>query len=110
MGEFVSVAKVGEVPEGRGKLFVGGDREIAVFLVDDQYYVLDDCCPHMGASLSLGDVRDGTVICDRHLWAFRLADGTCPDVPTLKAESFEVRVQGDEIQVRVPTEEDQASP
>ena len=102
MAEFVTVAKVDDVPEGRGFLCRAGDWEIALFLVDGQYYALDDCCPHMGAPLSLGDVRDGAVICDRHLWAFRLADGVCTDVPTLKARTFEVRVVEDAIQVRLP--------
>jgi nitrite reductase/ring-hydroxylating ferredoxin subunit len=102
MSEFVEVAKVGEIPEGRGKLVVVGDREVALFFAGGRHYAMDDCCPHMGESLSVGDVRDGLVICARHLWAFRLADGSCPDVPTLKAETFEVRVQGDRILVRVP--------
>lgn len=102
MSEFVEVARTGEIPEGRGKLVVVGDREVALFHTDGRYYALDDCCPHMGASLSVGDVREGLVICDRHLWAFRLDDGSCPDVPTLKAETFEVRVEGEKILVRVP--------
>lgn len=106
MSDFVDVARVNEVPEGRGKMFVAGGREIALFRVDGHYYALDDCCPHMGASLALGNVRDGMVICDRHLWAFRLSDGTCPDAPTLKATSFEVRVQGDRVQVRIAEPEE----
>lgn len=105
MSEFTTVARGGEIPEGRGKAFPVGGRRIAVFFVDGEYYALDDSCPHMGAPLSLGDVRDGMVICDRHLWSFRLADGVCPDAEQLKAETFEVRVEGDEIQVRVPPAE-----
>lgn len=105
MPEFVAVAKVGEIPEGRGKPFTVGSREIAVFHVDGKYYALDDYCPHMGASLGTSSVYDDTVICNRHMWAFRLSDGTCVDVPTLKAETFEVRVEGDEIQVRLPSPE-----
>lgn len=102
MSKFVTVARVGEIPEGRGKTFTVGDREIAVFHTAGQYFALDDYCPHMGASLGCGEVREGAVICDRHLWAFNLADGTCLDVPRMKAETFEVRVEGDAIQVRVP--------
>ena len=102
MSEFVAVAKVDEIPEGRGKLVMAGGREIALFRADGRYYALDDCCPHMGAPLSEGDVREGMVICLRHLWGFRLDDGACPNVPTLKAETFEVRVEGDRILVRVP--------
>jgi hypothetical protein len=37
------------------------------------------------------------------MWAFSIIDGSSPDVPTLKAETFEVRVVGNgEIQVRLP--------
>jgi len=102
MSEFVTVARVGDIPQERGRTFAIGDRLVAVFYVGGTYYALDDFCPHMGASLGVGDVRDGMVICDRHLWAFDLSDGTCPDAPGLKAETFEVRVQGNEIQVRLP--------
>ena len=51
-------------------------------------------------------VRNGTVICDRHLWAYRLEDGVCVDPPNLKAETFEVRVDGDRIQIRLPIEQE----
>jgi nitrite reductase (NADH) small subunit len=102
MAGFVTVAKVGQIAEGRGKAFDVGSRRIAVFCVAGQYYALDDFCPHMGAPLETGDIEDGLVICDRHRWAFRLSDGTCPDSSTLRAETFEVRVVGDDIQVRVP--------
>jgi nitrite reductase (NADH) small subunit/3-phenylpropionate/trans-cinnamate dioxygenase ferredoxin subunit len=100
MADFITVAKIGEIPEGRGKTVMVGDREIAIFCSGGQYYALDDYCPHMGASLGQGVVQQGAVICDRHLWAFRLTDGVCLDVSRLKAETFEVRVEGDEIQVR----------
>ncbi len=102
MSDFVTVARVGEIPEGKGRAFAVGDREVAVFLLNGRYYALNDLCPHMGASLGTGDIWDGMVICNRHMWAFRLADGFCPDAPALKAETFEVRVEGDEIQVRLP--------
>jgi len=105
MSQFTTVAKVGEVPEGRGRTFSIAGRQIAVFFVGGRYYALDDYCPHMGASLGTGDVYQDMVICDRHLWAFKLSDGSCPDAPGLKADTFEVRVQGDEIQVRVADEE-----
>jgi nitrite reductase/ring-hydroxylating ferredoxin subunit len=102
MPEFVTVARVGQIGEGRGQRFVVGGREVAVFRVGSTYYALDDYCPHMGASLGTGEVHNGAVICNRHFWAFRLEDGACLDVPRLKAETFEVRVEGDQVQVRIP--------
>lgn len=101
MSEFVTVARVGEIPEGRGRAFPVGDREVAIFHVGGKYYALDDYCPHMGASLGTSGVYGDTVVCSRRMWAFNLSDGVCVDVPTLKAETIEVRVQGDEIQVRL---------
>ena len=106
MNQFITVAKVGEIPEGRGRTFTVGDRRMALFSVAGNYYALADACPHMGASLGVGDVRNGTVICDRHLWAYRLEDGVCADSPNLKAETFEVRIDGDRIQVRLPIEQE----
>ena len=102
MSEFTTVAKLGDIPEGRGSVFTVGARRVAVFHAGGEYYALDDCCPHMGASLGLGEVRDGTVVCDRHLWAYRLSDGVCLEAPKLKAETFEVRIEGEQIQLRVP--------
>ena len=56
----------------------------------------------LGASLGMSDLRGEMVVCNRHMWAFNVKDGSCPDVPRLKAETFEVRVVGDEIQVLLP--------
>jgi NAD(P)H-dependent nitrite reductase small subunit len=105
MSEFVTVARVGEIPEGKGRRFTLAEREIALFHVQGRYYALSDRCPHMGASLAVGAVQEETVVCLRHLWAFRLSDGSCLDAPHLRAETFEVRVEGEEIRVRVPTGE-----
>ena len=105
MSDFVTIARVGDVPEGRGRTFRVGEHYVALFLAGGKYYALDDFCPHMGASLGTSDLRGEMVVCNRHLWSFRLADGTSPDVPTLRAGTFEVRLEGDAIQVRLPRSE-----
>lgn len=109
MAKFITVARVGEVPEGQGRTFRAGHREVALFCWKGKYYALDDYCPHMGASLGSSDLHGQYVLCNRHMWAFSLLDGSCPDVPTLRAETFEVRVVGDEIQVALPEPEPQSS-
>ncbi|MDD4786037.1 MAG: Rieske (2Fe-2S) protein [Pirellulales bacterium] len=104
MPEFIPIAKVSDVPEGRAKAFTIAGREIALFHVKGRFYALDDYCPHMGESLSIGEVYGDAVLCARHLWAFRLADGVCLDVPSLSAGTFEVRVEGDDVLVRIAEE------
>ena len=102
MSEFVTIAKVGEIEEGRGATLTVGDRLVALFYLDGQYFAIDDICPHMGASLGAGNVdADGTVTCPWHAWRFRVCDGTWCDNPRLKIDSFEVRVDGEDIQVRL---------
>lgn len=107
MSEFIAVAKTSDIPEGRSQAVSVAGREIAIFHHKGEYFALDDYCPHMGESLALGDIHGDTVLCSRHLWAFQLQDGRCVDVPRLAAETFEVRVEGDDILVRVPERADE---
>lgn len=97
--DFVTVARVGDIPEGTGRAFPIGDRVVAVFNDSGRYYALDDHCPHMGASLAAGYLDNGNVVCALHEWRFGLSDGTWADYKNVKIDSFEVRVRDNEIQV-----------
>jgi nitrite reductase/ring-hydroxylating ferredoxin subunit len=100
--EFVTVAKVGAIPEGEGTSFQVGDRLVAVFNYQGKYLAIDDLCPHMGASLGSGYLdEEGVVTCPWHAWRFSACNGKWVDNPRLSVDTFEVRVEGDEIQVRV---------
>lgn len=74
---------------------------VAVFLDGGRYYAIDDTCPHQGAPLCDGMVSDKTVTCSWHGWRFSLEDGRWLDNPRVKVGSYQVRVEGDEIQVAV---------
>ncbi len=106
MSEFHTVARVGEIPAGEGRAFHVQDRMIAVFFIEDRYTAINDICPHMGASLAGGSVENGVVYCPWHAWRFNVCNGTWEDNPRAKIcqEVFEVRIEGNEIQVRVPQE------
>jgi nitrite reductase/ring-hydroxylating ferredoxin subunit len=102
MSEFVTVAKVGAIAEGRGETFTVNGRLVAVFKSGNDYHAIDDLCPHMGASLGAGAVHKGIVTCPWHAWRFRVCDGVWCDNPKVKIDRFEVRIVGEEIQVSVP--------
>jgi nitrite reductase (NADH) small subunit len=102
MSEFQTVCKVGEVPEGEGKTVQVGNKLVALFCVGGQYHAIDDVCPHMGASLAGGFVEGGIVTCPWHAWRFRLGDGAWADNPRLKIGCYNVRVEGDAVQIQVP--------
>jgi nitrite reductase (NADH) small subunit/3-phenylpropionate/trans-cinnamate dioxygenase ferredoxin subunit len=92
------------VPEGEGKVVVVERKIVALFRTGDNFYALDDVCPHMGASLGSGYVEGDTVTCPWHAWRFRLTDGAWADNPRgkIKVGCYPVRVVGDEVQIQIP--------
>ena len=101
MSEFETVCRIGDIPQGQGGSFPLNGRMVAVFNTGDTYQAIDDTCPHMGASLAAGHLEDGIVTCPWHAWRFSVCDGSWCDNPTLKVDRFEVRISGDQVQVRV---------
>jgi phenylpropionate dioxygenase-like ring-hydroxylating dioxygenase large terminal subunit len=57
------------------------DRKITLYR-DAQGVIqaFGDICPHRGASLSLGTVQDGCLVCPYHGWQFA-SDGACVKIP-----------------------------
>jgi nitrite reductase (NADH) small subunit/3-phenylpropionate/trans-cinnamate dioxygenase ferredoxin subunit len=107
MSDFESVGNISEFPEGQGRAVPVDGRMVAVFRQGDTFYAIDDLCPHMGASLAEGFLEEQTVTCPWHAWRFCIKDGTWEDNPRVKVDAFEVRVEGDDVQVRaVPTNQD----
>ncbi len=101
MAEFQTVCRVGDLADGEGKTVEASGKLVAVFREGGEFFALDDVCPHMGASLSGGHVEDGIVTCPWHAWRFRFRDGAWADNPRLKIGCYPVRVEGDQVQVRV---------
>ena len=101
MSEFESVGKVDDFEVGRGRAVPCDDRMVAVFRQEDgSWHAIDDLCPHMGASLAEGYLEGTCVTCPWHAWRFNITDGTWEDNPRVKVDSFEVKVEGEEVFVR----------
>ena len=97
---YITVAKVGDIPDGQGRAFPVGKRMVAVFCVNGRYHAIDDFCPHQGASLAAGYVENCVVACPWHHWRFSIEDGSWVDNPKIGVDTFSVRVMGDNIQVQ----------
>ena len=78
--EWTEVAHRDQVPtDGSGLVVETAAHRLAVFVVDGAAHVLDDACPHQGASLGLGVTKAGEVTCPWHGWHFALASGENTD-------------------------------
>ena len=56
-------------------------KEIGVYLIDGEYYALEDVCPHAYALLSQGFVEDGKVECPLHEAVFDVKNRSVPARP-----------------------------
>lgn len=99
MPEFEKIGKAVDIPPGQGQSYTVGDKLIGVFNVEGEYYAINDLCPHMGASLSAGYLDGCTVSCPWHAWRFSVTKGTWCDNPRLKIETYEVKVEGEDLLV-----------
>lgn len=101
---FVTVARVGDIPEGQGRAYAVGKRMVAVFFHEGEYFAVDDFCPHQGASLAEGYIDGCAVACPWHHWRFAISDGSWLDNPKIAIDTFVVRVVNNQIQVQVREE------
>ena len=97
---FVTVAKVGEIPEGGVKVVRLDDREVAIFRLADGYHAMDDVCTHDGGPLAEGIVEGDVIECPRHGARFDIRTGAVRAMPaTRPVPTYPVRVEGGEVQV-----------
>lgn len=95
------LGKVDEIPEGSGAAFDVGDKRVAVFRHEGQWFALDETCPHRGGPLHEGPVKDGIVYCPWHQWQFELTSGCSPLNPLSKVATYAVHVEDDVLFVEI---------
>ena len=101
MAEFIRAAHRGDVPEGTGKIIKIGDRTLALFHANGQFYAIDNACKHRGGPLGEGEVYGTRVVCPWHGWEYDFAAGSSVDDPTMKLTCFAVKVAGDDILIEI---------
>lgn len=75
MADFIDVAGTAEMQSGQMKLVKVEGRDILLARVGDNYYAVENRCPHMGGNLSMGVLNGSVVTCPVHHSQFDLSDG-----------------------------------
>jgi 3-phenylpropionate/trans-cinnamate dioxygenase ferredoxin component len=105
MGQFVPVCKVSELPDPGRMVVEVDDRLVGLFHVAGQYYAIDDMCTHDGGPLADGVLDGYAIVCPRHGARFDIRTGRVLAMPaTQDTASHEVKVEGDDVMVRVKGE------
>lgn len=78
------------------------DRELAVFNVDGEFYVIDNECTHEGGPLAQGMVFDHAVSCPWHFAEFDLRTGESLDeIAPCGVEAYPATVEGGMVKVEL---------
>ena len=100
-GNFVKVAALSEVAEGKPRAVRVEGHSIALFQHEGTVYATDNQCPHMGYPLVRGRVRKGVLSCDWHGWSYDMEGGGCFTGGCDDLATFPVEVRDGDIYIDV---------
>ena len=101
-GNWQIAGTTGDVSEDMPLTVKAGDKDVGVYLLDGQYYAIEDICPHAYALLSQGFVMDGEIECPLHAARFNIVTGKCTAGPGGRdLKVYPLRVEDDRILVNV---------
>ena len=97
---FQKVARVADVPDGRGLCVRIDGIEVGLFRVDGSIYAMENRCPHAGDPLSEGELSGGIVVCGGHGWDFDVRTGFRPgNADGFPIPCFPVRIADGDVHV-----------
>lgn len=99
---YVSVATTGEVDGEDLHCIDVEENTIVLFQQGGEYRALNNRCTHQGGPLCEGELTEDTITCPWHGAEFDLDTGDSAQPPATEGvEAYEVRVEGDEIEVKI---------
>ena len=101
MFDFITVARVGDIPPGAGCPVTVHERWVALFNVNGSYHAVDGLCLHRGGPLAEGYLGGCIVTCPWHGWQFDVTTGALVQDPSVGVTRHETRIVEDQIQVRL---------
>ena len=94
------VARVDEVPEGRGLCVQVDGIDVGLFRVGSEIHAIENACPHAGDPLSEGMLDGPIVVCRAHGWEFDVRTGFRPEgADGFPIPRFAVRVADGGVEV-----------
>lgn len=101
MSDYENVGKTTDFEEGSGKAVVVDGRMVAVFRTGDEWFAIDDLCPHMGAPLSEGYVEGKCVTCPWHAWNFSFENGQLDGNQNIAVDTYQIKIENDDVWVKL---------
>lgn len=100
MAEWVHIASVQDIEEGRPYLVALDDRDLTLYRIGTQVWVTDDACTHAEASLAEGHLEGCVIQCPRHGGAFDVKTGKPVRMPAVRPlTTYPVRINDNDVYV-----------
>lgn len=97
---FETVVDAANIPPGKGTRVKLGDKALALFNFNGEFYAIQDFCPHRGASLGFGEIdEDGLVSCPIHAWFFDIKTGECLTTPNGHCLSYDCKIEDGKVMI-----------
>ena len=101
-GEFIKIADLSELREGKGIVRKLDDDEIALVKLDGNVHVFVNVCPHQHTPLVDrygGQIAGEELTCPMHGWTYNLRTGKCVN-ESGKLNMLEVKIESGDVLVR----------
>jgi nitrite reductase/ring-hydroxylating ferredoxin subunit len=89
---WISLCPTDQVPHDGGKYVEIDGFHLGVYRLGDEFFAMDDTCPHAGASLSAGHIDQDAIVCPRHNWCFILRNGQLRGMEGVTISTYPTRV------------------
>lgn len=103
MAEFVKIVRKNDLAAGKLKsVYVSAvSANVVIVNVDGKFFAFKDECPHMSFRLSNGSLAGNVITCPEHSSKFDVTTGKPLAVADSPLEMYEVKVEGDDVLVKV---------
>jgi len=89
---FFEVAELEEVEEGKAKMALVGEEQIAIYRHNHTLFAVSNLCRHQHGPLSEGRIIDGCITCPWHGYQYFPHNGQSPPPYTEKLNTYDVKV------------------
>lgn len=106
MTDFIKVAELDELREGKLFSVIVEDEPVCLTIVEGQVYAFTDNCTHISGPLNEGALENCTITCPWHGAQFDVRTGKVLRGPARQdIYTYPVKVEGEAVWISLPPEE-----
>ncbi len=99
---WVKACSTQDVSEGEPLHVKLNNIEIGIYKLNDEYFALEDVCPHAYALLTQGFIEDDTIECPLHEAIFEIRTGHFIKGPDCRhLITYQIRQEGDDLYINL---------